>query len=207
MAQKITILLFFSLFICFASLGQSKAYFNQTELGFLLGKRAEQMTGQKENRIDISFITFHGVRINPNHVIGFSVGLDQYEDISIIPIALGWRGFLGQEGKSRIFAGLDIGGGSAILEKKTETEWNKNWYEGGHLISPSLGASFPSKKGKSALTLSFAYKHQQISELAGTFASPGSTQIQSDDLPPGFSSLFENNYLFRSFVFRAGLMF
>lgn len=207
MTTKASILLFLCILYSFTSLAQTKAYFNQTELGFLYGKGMEQWDGGKENRIDVSFITYHGVRITKNHVIGFSAGLDQYDHLSIIPLALGWRGFLGQEGKQKIFAGLDLGGGSTLLEKKEENEWSKSWYEGGYLVSPSLGASFPAKKGKSALTISFAYKRQQISHFNGALLAPGSTNIPSDQLPPGFSSLTENSFLFRSFVFRAGLMF
>ncbi|MBN3518514.1 hypothetical protein JYB62_00750 [Algoriphagus lutimaris] len=207
MSLKTTILLSCALFFYLNSIAQDKAYFNQTELGFLYGKGSEQWDGSKENRIDVSFITFHGVRITKNHVIGFSTGLDQYNQLSIIPLALGWRGFLGKTGKPNVFAGLDIGGGSALLEKKEENEWSKSWYEGGYLVSPSFGASFPAKKGKSALTLSFAYKRQQISQFVGTFLPPGSPSIPTDLLPPGFSTFTENDFLFRSFVFRAGLLF
>ncbi|WP_373399424.1 hypothetical protein V8V91_06825 [Algoriphagus halophilus] len=80
---------------------QEKAYFNQTELGFLYGKGSEQWDGRKEQRIDVSLITFHGIRLTKNHVIGFSTGLDQYEELSIIPLALGWRGFWGRRENPR----------------------------------------------------------------------------------------------------------
>lgn len=207
MSLKTTILLSCALFFYLNSNAQEKAYFNQTELGFLYGKGSEQWDGSKKHRIDFSLITFHGIRLTKHHVIGFAAGLDQYEELSIIPLTLGWRGFLGQEGKPKVFAGLDFGGGSALLEKKEENEWSKSWYEGGYLVSPSMGISFPGKKGKSALTISFAYKRQQISQFVGTFSTPGSTSIPNDLLPPGYSTLTETNFLFRSFVFRAGLMF
>ncbi|WP_296702203.1 hypothetical protein [Algoriphagus sp.] len=203
-----TKLLFFCFLIFSAqSLAQEKLYFNQTELGFLYGKGLEQWDGNREKRMDVSFLTFHGARISKNHVVGFSTGFDQYDEISVIPFALGWRGFMGKSGKPKIFAGFDLGGGSAVLEKKVKDEWNKSWYEGGFLVSPSLGISLPAKKGKSALSFSFAYKRQQISQFWGTFIQPGSQTIPNELLPPGFSSLTENNLLFRSFVFRTGIMF
>ena len=82
------------LLVSFTSLAQEKVYFGQVELGFLYGRGAEQWDGNHEERIDISFLTFNGVNVIKNHALGLSTGLDQYDGISIIPIALGWRGFL-----------------------------------------------------------------------------------------------------------------
>lgn len=188
-------------------MAQENVYFGQTEIGFLVRNSVEQWDGSRHKRFDISFMTFHGAHITKNNVVGFSLGIDQYDEISVIPIALGWRGFLGKHRKPKIFGGLDIGGGSTILEKKVSDEWNKSWYEGGSLISPSAGISFPSKKDKTALSFSFAYKRQQISHYWGSLSQPGSQVIGDKQLPPGFNSLTETNFLFRSFVFRAGLMF
>jgi hypothetical protein len=188
-------------------MAQEKIYFGQTEIGFLAGNSEEQWDGNRQRRFDVSFMTFHGAHITNNNVVGFSLGIDQYDEISVIPIAFGWRGFLGKDGKPKIFGGLDVGGGSTILEKKVSDEWSKSWYKGGSLISPSAGISFPSKKDKTALSFSFAYKRQQVSHYWGSLIQPGSQVIANDKLPPGYNSLTENNFLFRSFVFRAGLMF
>ncbi|MFC5624098.1 hypothetical protein [Algoriphagus winogradskyi] len=195
------------LFLSFKSLAQEKKYFGQTEIGILFGKSEEQWDGSRQRRFDVSFMTFHGAHITKSHVVGFSLGIDQYDEISVIPVALGWRGFLGKDDKPKLFGGLDIGGGSTILEKKIGDQWSKSWYEGGFLVSPSVGISFPSKKDKTALSFSFAYKRQQISHYWGTLIQQGSQVIKNDKLPPGYNSLTENNFLFRSFVFRAGLMF
>src|SRR5690606_16137731 len=184
-----------------------KMYFGQAEIGFLYGRGEENWDGKQEERVDISFLTFNGVRITKNHLIGFATGLDQYEEISIVPLAFGWRGFLGKDGKPKFFAGMDIGGGSAILEKKLNDEWNKSWYDGGFLISPSAGLRFPAIKGKTSLSISIAYKRQTVSHFSGSLLQTGRQTITSDLLPPGFSSLIENNHLYRSFVFRVGLMF
>ncbi|WP_140160612.1 hypothetical protein [Algoriphagus antarcticus] len=207
MSYNTKLLLIVFLLFSVKCLAQEKIYFGQTEIGFLYGRGVEQWDGNHEERIDVSFMTFHGVHLSKNNVIGFSAGFDQYDEISIIPIALGWRGFLGKEGKPKIFGGLDLGGGSAVFEKKISDEWSKSWYEGGLLVSPSVGISFPSRKDKTALSFSFAYKRQQISQFYGTLSRAGTQRIATDLLPPEFSSLTENSFLFRSFVFRAGLMF
>ncbi|PZX52788.1 hypothetical protein LV84_03398 [Algoriphagus ratkowskyi] len=188
-------------------MAQEKKYFGQAEVGFLYGRGEEDWDGNHVKRFDVTFMTFNGVHITKNHVLGFSTGLDQYEDISIIPIALGWRAFLGKDDKPKLFGALDLGGGSAVLEENYSDEWSRSWYEGGLLISPSAGFSFPAKKGKTALSLSIAYKRQAVTYFQGTLSQPGSQSITSDLLPPGFNSMNEKNYLYRSFVCRVGLMF
>ncbi|MEP1086174.1 hypothetical protein [Algoriphagus sp.] len=206
--MKRSLHLFFGLFLTFLSLqAQEKKYFGQAEIGFLYGHGVEQWDGNHEDRFDVTFMIFNGVRLTRSHRIGFVTGLDQYEKTSLIPLALGWRGFLGKEDKPKLFAGLDMGGGSAILEKKESNEWSKSWFEGGFLFSPSMGISFPARKGSTALSLSVAYKSQQFSQFFGV-RSPFDTQtIASDKLPPGYSSLTETSYHYHSFVVRAGLMF
>ena len=185
MFRKAKLLFLGLLLLSFKGMAQERVYFGQTEIGFLVGNSEEQWDGKRQRRIDVSFMTFHGAHITKNNVVGFSLGIDQYDEISVIPIALGWIGFLGKDGKPKIFGGLDIGGGSTILEKKVSDEWSKSWYEGGSLISPSAGISFPSKKDKTALSFSFAYKRQQVSHYWGNLMQPGSQVIANDKLPPG----------------------
>ena len=188
--------------------GQSKVYYNQTELGVLAGKKPDTWDGQTQHRVGFSFLTFHGAKVSRHHALGFSVGLDQYEELTIVPIALGWRGFLGKENRPQLIGGLDLGGGYAFLEKKEETEWYKSWYQGGILISPSLGAKFPGKKGKTALTLSVAYKRQELAYFQGYFEN-GTTPrpFSSDRLPEGYNSINDTSYLFHSLVARMGFIF
>jgi hypothetical protein len=194
-------------FSCVKSLAQEKLYFNQTEVGFLYGRGMENWEGKHEERIDFSFNTFHGAMITPKQVIGFSVGLDQYQDISILPIAMGYRGFIGKEGKPQFFGGLDLGTGSTLLEKTQEDQWFKRWYEGGILFSPMAGFKFPSKEGNTSLSMTIAYKRQEYFFFEG-FKDLGGTQpFPSSALPPGYNSVNETAYLLNSFVFRMGLMF
>lgn len=199
--------IFFLLLITLKGLAQEKLYFGQTEIGILAGRSAEQWDGNHEKRTDFTLMSFHGARIYRSHVVGFSVGLDQYDAVSIIPFAFGYRGFLGKEGKPKIFGGLDLGIGSAFLEKEVTNEWSKSWYRGGLLFSPSVGVSFPTRKGNSAIALSIAYKRQDVSFFRGVLLSPGNQTIASDRLPPGFSSLEEIRNLYRSIAFRIGLTY
>lgn len=190
------------------SFGQEKAYFNQTEMGVLFGNSAATWTGENKNRIDFSVITFHGVKISKYHAVGMSLGFDQYESLSVIPIAIGWRGFLGKENKPQLIAGFDFGGGSVLFEKKESTDWYESWYKGGIMVSPSIGVKLPSKKGKTSLTMSVAYKRQELGFFTGFFERGNSPRpLPSSKLPPGYSSISETSYLFHSLVARMGFMF
>lgn len=202
-------LLIFGLMVCFVhkSFGQERTYYNQTEVGVLFGNPAENWNWENKNRVDFSIITFHGVKVSKNHVIGASVGFDQYESIAIFPIALGWRGFLGEENKPQLIGGLDLGGGFPFLEKKEETEWSESWFSAGMLISPSLGVKLPAKKGKTAMTMSIAYKRQELGYFMGNFDFNPTPSPTNSDLPPGYSSITETTYLFHSLVARIGFIF
>jgi hypothetical protein len=189
-----------------AAYGQQKVYYNQTELGAMFGETEDNWNGESETRVNFSMITFHGVRFSKYHAVGFSLGLDHYKTIDIIPFALGWRGFLGEIGKPQMIGGLDIGGGSTILGEKVETEWGKSWYEGGVMASPSVGVFLPGRKGRTTLTFTFAYKLQKFSLFNGSFDRVNPTSLASS-LPPGYGSLTENSYSLQSLVVRMGLSF
>jgi hypothetical protein len=194
-------------FSCVKCLAQEKLYFNHTEVGFLYGRGMEDWEGNYPKRVDFTLHTFHGARITPRHMLGFSTGLDRYEDINLIPIALGYRGFFGKQGKPQLFAGLDLGAGSTLLEKKESNEWSRSWHEGGLLFSPIAGIKLPSKKDKTSLSFTLAYKRQDLSHFQGFLEQGNVPAINAASLPPGFNSLTETAYLFHSFVFRMGLMF
>jgi hypothetical protein len=190
------------------SFGQEKAYFNQTEMGVSFGNSAATWNGENEKRRDFSLITFHGVKISKNHAVGMSLGFDQYESISVIPIAIGWRGFLGKENKPQLIGGFDFGGGSAMFEKKEITEWHESWYRGGIMLSSSIGVKLPSKRGKTSLTMSMAYKRQELGFFTGFFERGNSPRpLPNSKLPPGYGSISETSYLFHSLVVRMGFMF
>jgi hypothetical protein len=190
------------------SYSQEKVYYNQTEFGILFGNSVETWNGERDKRRDFSMVTFHGVKISRHHVVGMSAGFDQYEDLSVIPIAIGWRGFLGRENKPQLIGGFDFGGGSALFEKKEVTEWYESWYKGGVMISPSIGVKLPAKKGKTSLTMSIAYKRQELGFFMGYFDQGNNSQpLIRSRLLPGYSSMTETSYLFHSLVARMGFSF
>lgn len=195
--------------VVFQSFGQQKSYYNQTEFGIAFGNEVSSWwTGENENRVDFTMTTFHGVQFSRHHAVGFSVGYDQYQSISVVPIALGWRGFLGNENKAQLIGGLDFGGGLTFLERKEVTEWDESWYKGGVMVSPSLGVKFPGKKGKTALTMTVAYKRQELGFITGFFEqNPTRRPLGGTDLPPGYSSITETEFLFHSLIARVGLSF
>lgn len=207
--MKFRFLLLFFLTLPFAqSFGQEKVYYNQTELGVLFGNNGDDWYGENKKRVDFSVLTFQGAKISKHHVVGFSVGFDQYESLSVIPFAIGWRGFLGKENKPQLIGGFDFGGGSPIFEKKEKTEWYESWYKGGVMISPSIGVKLPAKKGDSSLTMSLAYKRQELGYFMGYFEQGDNPRpITHSQLPPGYNSMTETSYLFHSLVARIGFIF
>lgn len=208
MRKKSVYLILFLFFSSVGAVAQERVYFSQTELGFLWGKGQKNWEGMYINRTNLSISTFHGAYINRHQVIGFSVGFDQYEQVKLLPLALGWRGFLGKENRPNLFAGLDVGGGAAFLEKKEVTEWITNWYEGGIMIHPSIGVKLPAKKGKWNLSASLGYKRQKAAYFQGFLDGSGNQSPSANSkLPTGFSSLNETAYLFHSLVFNMGVMF
>lgn len=191
------------------SFGQDRPYFNQTEAGVSFGNPVDYWSGENENRVNFSLISFHGAMISKNQAIGVSVGFDKYQSLAVFPMALGWRGFLGKENKPQLIGGFDFGGGFALLEKKEKTEWYESQFRGGLLVSPSIGVKLPSNKGKkTALTMSLAYKRQELEFFTGYFEfNPTPRPFTSSSLPPGYSSITETSYLFHSLVARMGFIF
>lgn len=189
--------------------GQEKIYFNQTEFGASFGRGVDDWNGESETRIAFSMSTFHGVRFGKHHVGGVSFGFDQYETVSIIPVSFGWRGLFGKD-ESKLVTGFDLGGGTTFLERTEKTAWGASWYEGGLMLSPSVGGYFPGKRGKTALTVTLAYKRQGLSHYSGVYdqaSAPRPNPFSGATLPDGFSSLTETSYLFHSLVTRIGLSF
>jgi hypothetical protein len=115
---------------------------------------------------------------------------------------------LGKENKPQLIGGFDFGGGSALFEKKEVTEWYESWYKGGVMISPSIGIKLPAKKGKTSLTMSIAYKRQELGFFMGYFDQVNNPRpLISSRLLPGYSSMTETSYLFYSLVGRMGFSF
>jgi hypothetical protein len=204
--MKLKIILFFLLYMSSVAQAGAQKYFNQTDFGVLIG-RVEAWENQFDPRLNFTFSTFHGVRILPAHVVGFSVGIDTYPGLRVMPLALGWRGFREKGKKYTWFAGMDLGGGSMILQKTTRTEWSESWFDGGIFISPSIGVRKKPKDGNHSFVWSIGYKRQEASFYEGFYDFSGVQPFFNSNIPAGFSSVRTEKYAFNSFFVKWGLMF
>jgi hypothetical protein len=191
---------------------QEKATLTQLELGLLRGKSKTLWSEETQNRFNFSFSAFHGKEIKPNHYLGIHLGFDNYPDVRILPIGLGWRGFIGDDIGSKWMGGLNAGFGTTFLERRERTDWSSSWQEGGVYFNPFLGISMPAKKGNWALTASIGYKWQPSSYLEGNHSQPESRPKihpfwTRSELPKGFSSLNKVSTQYHSLSFQVGILF
>jgi hypothetical protein len=191
---------------------QEKAALTQLELGMIGGKSKTLWSEETQNRLDISFSAFRGVEIKSNHYLGIHLAFDNYPNVQILPIGLGWRGFLGDDVGPKWMGGLNAGFGTTLLEKRERTEWSSTWQEGGVYFHPFLGVTLPAKKGNWALTSSFGFKWQPSSYLEGTHSQPETRPKihpfwTRASLPEGFNSLNKVTTHFQSLSFQVGVLF
>lgn len=157
-------------------------------------------------RVNFSFQSLNGVMINKYHATGFLVGIDTYPNLTLMPLGLGWRGFLDKGKRNTLFAGMDLGAASAVFEKRVESEWTESWYEGGLFLNPSIGIRRQSKKGNHATVLSIGYKRQEANFYEGS-KEFGFSSFRDPSLPPGFVSGRKEEYVFNSLALKWGLIF
>ncbi len=191
---------------------QEKSRITQLELGLLGGKSRTLWSEETQNRLNFSISAFHGKEIKPNHYLGIHLGYDNYPDVQLLPIGLGWRGFLGDDVGPKWMGGLNAGFGTTFLEKRERTEWSSTWQEGGVYFHPFLGVTLPAKKGNWALTSSIGFKWQPSSYLEGTHSQSGSRPKihpfwTKPLLPEGFNSLNKVTTQFQSLSFQVGVLF
>lgn len=191
---------------------QEKATLTQLELGLLRGKSKTLWSEETQNRFNFSFSAFHGKEIKPNHYLGVHLGFDNYPDVRILPIGLGWRGFIGDDIGSKWMGGLNAGFGTTFLERRERTDWSSSWQEGGVYLHPFLGVGMPVKKANWALTASIGYKWQPSTYLEGSHSQsetlpkihPFWTRAA---LPEGFNSLNKVSTQYHSLSFQVGILF
>ncbi len=191
---------------------QEKSRITQLELGLLGGKSRTLWSEETQNRLNFSISAFHGKEIKPNQYLGIHLGYDNYPDVQLLPIGLGWRGFLGDDVGPKWMGGLNAGFGTTFLEKQERTEWSSTWQEGGVYFHPFLGVTLPAKKGNWALTSSIGFKWQPSSYLEGTHSQSGSRPKihpfwTKPLLPEGFNSLNKVTTQFQSLSFQVGVLF
>jgi hypothetical protein len=191
---------------------QENKSLTQLELGLLGGKSKIVWSEETQNRLNFSFSAFHGKEIKPNHYLGIHLGYENYPDVQLLPIGLGWRSFLGDDVGPKWMGGLNAGFGTTFLEKRERTEWSSTWREGGVYFHPFLGVTLPAKKGNWALTSSIGYKWQPSSYLEGTHSQPETKPKihpfwTRASLPEGFNSLNKVSSQFHSISFQVGVLF
>lgn len=202
---------FISVFlILLTGLGQShaqeKAFINHTDIGLTFGQ-VKVWEGNYDTRVNFTFQSFNGARVSPNHAVGFLIGVDTYPNLTLMPLAFGWRGFMEKGKRTSPFAGFDLGYSSAWMENRTSNEFSEQWYEGGLYLSPMVGIKRNSKNDNHAFTWSIGYKRQYASFYDGIRELQGGNSVNSNNLPPGFSSVREEAYIFNSLVVKWGLVF
>ena len=212
MIKKLLIFIALSFCALHSSMAQTKTRMTQLELGLLGGKTKDLWEEKTNERTTLSFSAFHGKEVIRNQNLGVFVGLDDYPSITLVPVGIGWRGFLGQKSKPQFFGSLDLGYGSTVLEQVERTDWSSTWHEAGLLIRPAAGIKMPAKKGKWALTASLGYKRQPTYFYEGT-NSQSETRPRiplfrtRNALPEGFSSLNSTSILYHSLSFQLGILF
>jgi hypothetical protein len=184
----------------------------QLELGLLGGKTKDLWEEKTNERTTLSFSAFHGKEVIRNQILGVYLGMDHYPSITLIPVGVGWRWFLGKSTGSKFYGSLDLGYGSAVLEKVERTDWSSTWHESGLVFRPAVGIKMPAKKGKWALTASLGYKRQPTYFYEGTHSQPETRPKiplfrTRELLPEGFSSLNSTSTLYHSLSFQLGILF
>ncbi len=174
------------------------SYVHHAEIGPIIGK----LNG--EDRINLSFQTFHGVQIDYHNRVGFFVGLDTYPGFRLIPLGFGWRHELNPAKKYTLNFALDVGYGASWLEKREIENNRESWYEGGGMVAPAIGFRKKSKKGKHSFTWMLGYKRQHAASFEG-FGTIGRPPIGG--INPGFDSVLEENYIFNNLSLRWGIVF
>ncbi len=172
-------------------------FVNQTELGIFSGE------AHLFDRSVFALQTFNGARFNEFVELGATVGLDVYRDITLLPIAVGWRGVLPGEGVSP-YLGLDVGYGLTWLKKDTDTEW----YDGGLMFNPVFGIRMKSR-GKDRFSLSLGYRRQTYSASEGQPLLGVTNRVPESgaSLPPGLASHRKDVFTIQRMSIRFGMVF
>lgn len=207
-------ILFLVAFLLFGTAwAQEKTRITQLELGGLWGRQNLPYEENPVKRLNLSFSAFHGIHLHPAHAFGVSMGIDTYPTAAIVPFSLGWRGFLGKSRGPRLFGSLDLGYGSAFLEKKVNSDFVSESYFGGIHLRPAVGIRLPAKKGGWALTASLGYKLQDTTFQQGFlgvgFNVPGPSSFwpaNANSLPVGYSSMNQTSTRYHSFSVNLGVL-
>ncbi|WP_332913503.1 hypothetical protein [Algoriphagus boritolerans] len=136
--------------------------------------------------------------------------MDQYDWISVFPIAFGWRGFLGKANKPQLIGGFDMGGGFALLEKKGKDGVVRKPIPR-RLVAKSVDwdeISIQKKEKKDIPDDEFGLQTARVGIFSGFFRiQPYPKAFYEYKSTAGYSSITETSYLFHSLVARIGFIF
>ena len=181
--------------------GQASPFVHHSEIGLLTGH------DDFGTRVNFTFQTFNGVRFHPHHEFGFVTGIDQYGPLSLVPIAMGWRGVLNPESQIALYASFDLGYGSTLFEKKQITEWNEHrWHEGGLLYQPAFGLRFKNRKDR-FWTLSLGFKKQVNYQYSGMPIMGNGLNSPNPRKPEDWNYISRDKITFNNLVYRIGFQF
>lgn len=134
----------------------TKGYQNITELGISVGNASAGEFGFAR-KIDISTNTFNGYLFNPHLALGFSTGVDTYDQLTYLPVGIGLRGDFTKT-QVRPYYSFDTG---YTLDWLNNPNLPGN-YEGGFFWNPAVGIKFNSRKYH-AFLLTIGFKNQLAS--------------------------------------------
>ena len=142
-----------------------KHYLSHTEVGIMLGRvKYDPYAGQggtsqniSENRANPTLQLFNGVQYAPRLGVGVITGLDWYNSALINPLGLGVRYDLAGKKNTRLYASGDAGYGFTWFHQNSDGFDT----QGGLMLNPGLGLRIGKPDG-AAFTLSFSYKHQDV---------------------------------------------
>lgn len=132
----------------FNAAAQEHSFTNQTEAGILAGSAGTSPV--------FTFQTFNGIRMEQwNAEAGITVGADLYNQVKILPIALGIRYRFLTARKISPYLSFDGGYGFDWLERETETDYSG----GGIMLNPAVGIKIRSLKA-TAFHCNIGFKSQ-----------------------------------------------
>ncbi|MPR34322.1 hypothetical protein [Salmonirosea aquatica] len=142
-----------------------KHYLNHTEVGIMLGRvKYDPYAGQggtsqniSENRTNLTLQLFNGIQYTSRLGLGIITGLDWYNSALVNPVGLGLRYDLAGKKNTRLYASADAGYGFTWFHQNSDGFDT----QGGLMLNPGLGLRVGKPNG-AAFTLSFSYKHQDV---------------------------------------------
>ncbi len=139
-------------------------------------------------------------------VIDFFIPIEQWENLNFSKEKF-LEKLIQNKKRTSLYASMDIGYGSALLEKRIKENQREYWYQGGLLISPAIGIRKKSRRGEHSYSWSLGFKKQKASFFEGIRTQELTRSPADPLLPPGFHSVWEESYIMNSLFLKWGVVF